>query len=120
MHSGDTIPRVRLDTTLDNALYEVITKGLGMTSVLDADGRLTGVFTDGDLRRALDNEIDIHQTPIEQVMTHGCITISADILAAEALHIMEENAITSLVAVDDESRPLGVVHLHDILKAGVA
>jgi arabinose-5-phosphate isomerase len=120
MHSGDTIPRVTLDTTLDNALYEVSTKGLGMTSVLDADGRLTGVFTDGDLRRALDNEIDIHQTPIEQVMTHGCITISPDILAAEALHIMEENAITTLVAVDDESRPLGVVHLHDILKAGVA
>jgi arabinose-5-phosphate isomerase len=120
MHSGDTIPRVTLDTTLDNALYEVSTKGLGMTSVLDADGRLTGVFTDGDLRRALDNEIDIHQTPIEQVMTHGCITISPDILAAEALHIMEENSITTLVAVDDESRPLGVVHLHDILKAGVA
>ena len=91
-----------------------------MTCVLDTDGRLSGVFTDGDLRRALDNEINIHQTPIEQVMTHGCITISADILAAEALHIMEENAITSLVAVDDESRPLGVVHLHDILKAGVA
>ena len=120
MHSGDQIPRVYLETTLDKALFEVSTKGLGMTSVLNEAGQLQGVFTDGDLRRALDNEIDIHNTPIEQVMTQGCITISAEILAAEALHIMEEHAITTLVAVDEQNRPVGVVHLHDILKAGVA
>jgi arabinose-5-phosphate isomerase len=120
MHSGDQIPRVQLDTTLDKALYEVSSKGLGMTSVLSGDGKLLGVFTDGDLRRALDNEIDIHKTPIEQVMTTGCITINAEILAAEALHIMEEHSITTLVAVDEEECPVGVVHLHDILKAGVA
>ncbi len=120
MHSGDAIPRVSLATTLDKALLEVSTKGLGMTSVLDTGGRLEGVFTDGDLRRALDHEIDIHNTPIAEVMTHNCVTISAEILAAEALHIMEEHSITALVAVDGEDKPVGVVHLHDLLKAGVA
>lgn len=120
MHGGDQIPRVQLDTNLDKALLEVSTKGLGMTTVLDDSGKLLGVFTDGDLRRALDNEIDIHKTPIEDVMTRGCVTISAEILAAEALHIMEEHSITTLVAVDENEQPAGVVHLHDILKAGVA
>jgi len=120
MHSGDALPKVALSTNVDQALLEVSTKGLGMTSVLDSDGRLAGVFTDGDLRRALDHEIDIHRTAIEQAMTVGPVTIKANILAAEALHIMEEHAISALVAVDDEQRPVGVVHLHDILKAGVA
>jgi len=120
MHSGDGIPRVDVDTTLDKALLEVSTKGMGMTSVLDTDGRLLGVFTDGDLRRALDREINIHKTLIRDVMTHDPVTISSGILAAEALHIMEENTITALVAVDSEMRPVGVVHLHDILRAGVA
>jgi arabinose-5-phosphate isomerase len=105
---------------MHEALFEVSTKGLGMTSVLDAEGRLHGVFTDGDLRRALDSEIDIHKTPIVEVMTQNCVTIQADILAAEALHIMEEHSITALVVVDTERRPVGVIHLHDILKAGVA
>jgi arabinose-5-phosphate isomerase len=120
MHSGDAIPRVALDSAMHEALFEVSTKGLGMTSVLDAEGRLHGVFTDGDLRRALDSEIDIHKTPIVEVMTQNCVTIQADILAAEALHIMEEHSITALVVVDTERRPVGVIHLHDILKAGVA
>jgi arabinose-5-phosphate isomerase len=120
MHTDDAIPRIALDSAMHQALLEVSTKGLGMTSVLDDEGRLHGVFTDGDLRRALDNEIDIHRTPIVDVMTHNCVTIRADILAAEALHIMEEHAITALVVVDTEMRPVGVIHLHDILKAGVA
>ena len=120
MHSGEAIPRVALKSAMYEALLEVSTKGLGMTSVLDDEGRLHGVFTDGDLRRALDSEIDIHRTPIVDVMTHNCVTIRADILAAEALHIMEEHSITALVVVDTEMRPVGVVHLHDILKAGVA
>jgi arabinose-5-phosphate isomerase len=120
MHSGDELPRVKLGTLMDKALLEVSSKGLGLTTVLDEDGRLLGVFTDGDLRRALDNEIDIHGTPIEEAMTVSPKTIHAEILAAEALHIMEEHAITTLVAVDEAQRPTGVVHLHDILKAGVA
>jgi arabinose-5-phosphate isomerase len=120
MHAGDTVPRVPETTTLDKALLEVSTKGLGMTTVLDAEGCLLGVFTDGDLRRALDHEINIHKTPILEVMTTGCITIAQDILAAAALHIMEEHTISALVVVDERNRPVGVVHLHDILKAGVA
>ncbi|MEP5764806.1 MAG: KpsF/GutQ family sugar-phosphate isomerase [Halieaceae bacterium] len=120
MHGGAALPTVSIDTMMDKALMEVTTKGLGMTSVLDAEGRLQGVFTDGDLRRALDSELDIHRTTIDSVMTLNPITINPEILAAEALHIMEEHAISALVAVDEERRPLGVVHLHDILKAGVA
>jgi arabinose-5-phosphate isomerase len=120
MHSGEEIPSVAITARMDRALLEVTSKGLGMTSVLNADGRLQGVFTDGDLRRALDNEIDIHKTTIDAVMTTQCVTINANILAAEALHIMEEHAITGLMVVDVDDRPVGAIHLHDILKAGVA
>ncbi len=120
MHTGDALPAVDSGTTLDTALLEISSKGLGMTSVLDQDGKLLGVFTDGDLRRTLDDEIDIHRTPIEQIMTRNCITISADILAAEALHIMDEHKISALVVVAADRRPVGAVHLHDLLKAGVA
>ena len=91
-----------------------------MTSVVDAGGKLLGVFTDGDLRRVLDDQIDIHNTPIHELMTSDCITISADILAAEALQIMDEHKISALVVVDDTRRPVGAIHLHNLLKAGVA
>jgi arabinose-5-phosphate isomerase len=120
MHSGEAVPMVFATARMDRALLEVTSKGLGMTAVLDASGSLQGVFTDGDLRRALDNEIDIHKTMIDSVMTTDCVTISADILAAEALHIMEEHSISALMIVDVDKKPVGVVHLHDILKAGVA
>ncbi len=121
MHSGDALPAVASGTTLDNALLEISSKGLGMTSVLDKDGKLVGVFTDGDLRRTLDDEINIHSTPIDQIMTRNCITIHADILAAEALHIMDEHKISALVVVEeDKQTPVGAIHLHDLLKAGVA
>ena len=120
MHGGQAMPAVTAGTMMDSALLEVTTKGLGMTSVLDPSGTLLGVFTDGDLRRALDNETDIHNTPIESAMTRNPVTIGGDMLAAEALHIMEEHTITALVVVGDGNVPEGVVHLHDILKAGVA
>ncbi|MDJ0877002.1 MAG: KpsF/GutQ family sugar-phosphate isomerase [Halieaceae bacterium] len=119
MHGGDELPRVSAGTLLDEALVEVSSKGLGLTTVLDNGGQLLGVFTDGDLRRALDNEMDIHATTIETVMNADPITIDKEILAAEALHIMEERTITGLIAVDDNRRPTGVVKLQDILKAGV-
>jgi arabinose-5-phosphate isomerase len=119
MHAGDGLPRVTVGTTLDKALLEVSSKGLGLTTVLTEDGSLLGVFTDGDLRRALDGEIDIHRTAIESVMSPDPITIDKEILAAEALHIMEERTITGLIAVDEKHRPIGVVKLQDILKAGV-
>ena len=119
MHRGPALPAVISGATLDQALLEVSNKGLGMTSVVDDRGRLLGVFTDGDLRRALDDEIDIHQTPIDQLMTRNCITITADSLAAEALHIMDEHKISALVVADGE-QPVGALHLHDLLKAGIA
>lgn len=119
MHGGTELPRVTTGTLLDEALVEVSSKGLGLTTVLDAEDRLLGVFTDGDLRRALDNNVDIHATTIESVMSADPITINKEILAAEALHIMEERNITGLIAVDDHKRPTGVVKLQDILKAGV-
>ena len=120
MHGGGDVPAVTAGTMMDDALLEVTSKGLGMTSVLDKSGALLGVFTDGDLRRALDEEADIHKTPIESVMTRDPVTIKRDILAAEALHIMEEHTITALVVTGDGNVPEGVIHLHDILKAGVA
>jgi arabinose-5-phosphate isomerase len=119
MHAGEELPRVRVGTTVDKALLEVSSKGLGLTTVLSQDDSLAGIFTDGDLRRALDREIDIHRTPIEAVMSMNPVTIDREILAAEALHIMEEHTITGLVAVDGQGRPTGVVKLQDILKAGV-
>ena len=119
MHGGEGLPAVTVGTMVDHALMEISTKGLGMTTVLTETGQLEGVFTDGDLRRALDKEIDIHRTPIENVMSRHPVTIDREILAAEALHIMEEHAITGLVAVDAEQQPTGVVKLQDILKAGV-
>jgi arabinose-5-phosphate isomerase len=119
MHGGDELPRVSAGTLLDEALVEVSSKGLGLTTVLDADGKLLGVFTDGDLRRALDNNVDIHSSTIESVMSVDPITIDKEILAAEALHIMEERTITGLITVDENHRPTGVVKLQDILKAGV-
>ncbi len=119
MHGGTGLPKVALGTKIDSALMEISTKGLGLTTVLTEDGRLAGIFTDGDLRRALDHEIDIHGTAIEDIMSRDPVTIDKEILAAEALHIMEEHNITGLVAVDREQRPTGVVKLQDILKAGV-
>lgn len=120
MHSGARVPRVRETTHLRDALFEITDKGVGMTTVTDTDGRLIGVFTDGDLRRALDKTIDINSATIDSVMTRKCTTIDAEMLAAKALGIMEERKITSLVVVDAERRPVGVVHMHDILRAGVA
>jgi len=121
MHQGAQIPTVTLGTPLIEALWEITAKGLGMTTVVDESGKLAGVFTDGDLRRSLENKVDIHHCTIGDRISKHCTTISANILAAEALNIMEEKSITSLVVVDDAKEcVIGVIHLHDILKAGVA
>ena len=120
MHKGDQIPSVRDDAKAKDALVEMTAKGLGMTTVLDDKGALVGIFTDGDLRRCIDMEHDLKNTPITDIMTVDCKFIEQNMLAVEALNIMEENSITSIVTLDSEHRPLGVVHLHDILRAGVA
>ena len=119
MHTGAAIPRVQPDTVLAAALLEISRKGLGMTTVTDADDHLLGIFTDGDLRRALDEDVDVRSTRINALMTRNAKSIAPNMLAAEALRIMEENKITSLV-VQDRERMVGVLHLMSLLQAGIA
>ena len=119
MHSGDQIPVVNEDTPLSGALLEMSRKGLGMTTVVNDKGTLTGIFTDGDLRRTLDRSVDIHNTPINEVMTRHGKTIQADHLAAEALNIMEEMKINALPVTDDQGGLIGAINMHDLLRAGV-
>ncbi len=119
MHTGDNIPRVAEGTTISGALLEMSRKGLGMTTVTDANGNLTGVFTDGDLRRTLDRDLNIRTTPIQQVMTRNGKTIRADHLAAKALNVMEEMKINGLPVIDDTGTLVGAINMHDLLRAGV-
>ncbi|MGY0217271.1 KpsF/GutQ family sugar-phosphate isomerase [Endozoicomonadaceae bacterium StTr2] len=119
MHSGERMPLVSSDTLLSKALLEITRKSLGMTGVVDDNGLLMGIYTDGDLRRTLDQGIDPHTTPIADVMTRDCITIRADILAAEALKIMEDNKINALICVTEDGKPEGALNTHDLLRAGV-
>jgi arabinose-5-phosphate isomerase len=119
MHQGDAIPRVSPDTPLAGGLVEMSRKGLGMTAVVDPAGRLAGIFTDGDLRRALDRTVDIHATPMSAVMTPRCRTIGPQALAAEAVRLLEQYKINALVVVDDDGRLVGALNIHDLLRAGV-
>ncbi|QTS87457.1 KpsF/GutQ family sugar-phosphate isomerase [Ectopseudomonas khazarica] len=119
MHKGDALPCVQRGTSLRDALLEMTQKGLGMTVVLENDGRLAGIFTDGDLRRTLDKGIDVRQALIDEVMTPHGKTARAEMLAAEALKIMEDHKINALVVVDDQDNPVGALNMHDLLRAGV-
>lgn len=119
MHSGEGLPKVRDDVQLSAALLEMTRKQLGMTTVVDAQDRVVGIFTDGDLRRVIDSGADVRTAPIAEVMTRGGKTIAADQLAAEAVQKMEQHKITSLLIVDAERRLQGIVHMHDLLRAGV-
>jgi arabinose-5-phosphate isomerase len=118
-HKGEELPLISTRATISEALIEVTAKKLGMTCVVDNHGYLVGVYTDGDIRRTLNLQYDINTTPIEEVMTKNCRTINKGMLAAEAVAIMQKYSITSLVIVDEEERPHAVLHLHDLLKAGV-
>lgn len=119
LHSGDAIPRVQTGTPLKEALVEMSAKGLGMTIVEDASGALVGVYTDGDLRRTLDADIDLRSAKIEAVMAPSPKTISTGVLAAEAVKRMQDAAITSLVVTNDAGQVAGILHMHDLLRAGV-
>ncbi|MGL5597547.1 MAG: KpsF/GutQ family sugar-phosphate isomerase [Aeromonas sp.] len=119
MHRGDLLPQVRIDATISEALLEVSRKGLGMTAIVHRDGSLAGLFTDGDLRRILDQRIDIHHTPISQVMTPHCVTVASTMMAAEAVKLMETRKINGLLVVDSDKHLLGAFNMHDLLKAGV-
>ena len=119
MHEGDGIPSVTLNTSVSEGLLEMSRKNLGITAVVDDDGKLCGVFTDGDLRRTLDRRIDIHDTPIGDVMTRGGKTIHRDDLAAQAVRLMEDHGITALLVLDEEEKPVGALNVHDVFRAGV-
>jgi len=118
-HRGDLLPIVSEEATVREALLEVTAKKLGMTCVVDTAGLLAGIYTDGDIRRTLTNQYDINITPLKQVMTRNCRTIALGTLAAEALALMQKHSITSLVIIDENNRPEAVLHLHDLLRAGV-
>ena len=119
MYRDHEVPRVSPSMPLQEALLEMTEKGFGMTTVIDSDGKLIGVFTDGDLRRVFDAKVDLSSATIQDVMSDKPKKIGLDILAAEALTEMEKSSITALVVEDKEQRPVGIVHMHDILRAGV-
>jgi arabinose-5-phosphate isomerase len=119
MRTGAAVPRVTADTALVQGLLEMTRKGLGMTTVVDAADRLIGVFTDGDLRRVLDRGIDLRSVRMAEVMTRAARTAHPAMLAAEAVHLMEEYRITALPVVDADARVAGALNVHDLMRAGV-
>jgi arabinose-5-phosphate isomerase len=119
MRSDNEIPAVLSDVNLRDGLMEMTQKGLGMTAIVDNDHKILGIFTDGDLRRALDEGADVHKTKMSEVMHTNCRTTTADILAAEAVNILEENKITSLLVADDDRRLVGALNIHDLFRAGI-
>lgn len=118
MHSGDALPQVNTDTLVTSALVEMTAKSLGLTTVINPQGELLGIFTDGDLRRSVDHGVDINHATVGEVMTQSPQTIGKEELAAKAFAIMEEKKITAIV-VADQQQPIGIIHIHDILRAGV-
>jgi arabinose-5-phosphate isomerase len=119
MRTGDEIPMVAPDVLLQDGLLEMTQKGLGMTAIVGADDKILGIFTDGDLRRALDAGVDVRRTTMQEIMHAGCKTITADVLAVEAVHLMEENKITSLLVASEDSRLVGALNVHDLFRAGI-
>jgi arabinose-5-phosphate isomerase len=119
MHTGTALPVVEISASLKDALLEMTRKGLGMTAIVDETGRLQGIFTDGDLRRLLDRDVDLRGTPIADVMIQGPLTISEDVLAVEAAHVMEQTKVNGLLVVNSSSQLTGALNMHDLLRAGV-
>ena len=119
MHVGKAIPFVYLGALVSSALLEMTDKKLGMTAVINTDHQVAGIFTDGDLRRMLEKNLDIHQTFIDQVMTPCCTVIKSEMLAAEAMQIMEKKQINALLVVDQQQVLLGALNMHDLVRAGI-
>ncbi len=119
MHTGDRIPHVPEQASLRDALLEITDKGLGMTAIVNQQQQVLGIYTDGDLRRTLDKNIDVHTASVKEVMTANCKTIPANILAAEALTIMQQNKINAMLVVDQHNTLIGALNMHDLLRAGV-
>ena len=119
MHSGERIPKVPEDATVSQALLEMSKKGLGMTAIVDAEEKVLGLYTDGDLRRSLDKNIDVHSTSISDVMTRNCRTTTPEELAASIVKQMDDHGINGLLVVDDNNKLVGAFNMHDILRAGI-
>lgn len=119
MHTGDQLPIVKENAGIMDALVEMTAKKLGMTAVVDDQGCLSGVFTDGDVRRLLERSIDVSSTPVNQVMTVSCQVVRQDILAAEAMQVMEEKKINALIVVDLNKKVIGALNMHDLIHAGI-
>ncbi len=119
MHTGNEIPRVDAGASLSQGMLEMTGKGLGMTAICADDGALLGVFTDGDLRRALDRDVDIRSATMAELMTKGGKTAAPEMLAAEAVHILEQNKINALLVVDGNNKVVGALNIHDLFRAGV-
>lgn len=120
MRTGENIPSIPPEVPLEKALLEISKKGMGMAAIIDERGQVIGVYTDGDLRRSLDNKVDIHNTQIGEIMTHPCRTASPDMLAVEALKLMDDFKISALPVTDSEGSLIGALNMHDLLRAGVA
>lgn len=119
MHVGDKMPSVSKSALITEALLEMTEKKLGMTAIVDADDTVAGIFTDGDLRRMLGRNLDIGKTPVADVMTANCTVITPDILAAEAMEIMERKRINALIVIDEDQRAIGALNMHDLIRAGI-
>ena len=119
MRTDAAIPRVSADVFLKDGLLEMTQKGLGMTAIVDDLNEILGVFTDGDLRRALDDGIDVHATTMAEIMHRECKTTSSEVLAVEAVRLMEENQIMALLVVDEDNHLVGALNIHDLFRAGV-
>lgn len=119
MHTGDAIPQIRPDATLQQAILEMTRKKLGMTAITDEDSKVLGIFTDGDLRRAFEKSQNLQAQPIAAVMTRSYRSIAPNDLAVEALNLMQAHAITVLPVVQT-GRITGIIHMHDLLRAGIA
>lgn len=119
MRSGGDLPMVSAGATLKEGLLEISRKGLGMTAVVDDQQRVLGIFTDGDLRRKLDAGVDLHNVTMEEVMTRECQTVTDEILAAEALQVMESRKINGILVVNQQGQLVGALNMHDLLRAGV-
>lgn len=119
MHKGKDIPIVDATVKINKALLEVTSKRLGMTTIVDADGQLIGIFTDGDLRRCLDKKIDLHTAAVSDVMTKEFATVKESELAAAALKLMEDKKINSLPVINSKNELVGAMNMHDLLRAGV-
>ena len=119
MHSGSDIPLVNINDDLQLALLEMTSKGLGMTGIVDDEGKLAGIFTDGDLRRTLNKGIDLYSVKATDVMTADPVVTTDDRLAADVVNLMQKLSINSILAVDINHRPVGALNMHDLLRAGL-